>query len=38
LNILTFNCGSSSLTFKVFSVDEVENIQVVYPERRTGSL
>ena len=29
MNILTFNCGSSSLTFKVFSVDEVENIQVV---------
>jgi acetate kinase len=29
LNILTFNCGSSSLTFKVFSVDQVENIRVV---------
>jgi acetate kinase len=29
LNILTFNCGSSSLTFKVFSVDQVENIGVV---------
>ena len=29
MNILTFNCGSSSLTFKVFSVDQVENIRVV---------
>ena len=29
MNILTFNCGSSSLTFKVFSVDQVENIGVV---------
>jgi acetate kinase len=29
LNILTFNCGSSSLTFKVFSVDQVANIGVV---------
>jgi acetate kinase len=29
LNILTFNCGSSSLTFRVFSVDQVENIRVV---------
>jgi acetate kinase len=29
LNILTFNCGSSSLTFKVFSVDQVEKIGVV---------
>jgi acetate kinase len=29
LNILIFNCGSSSLTFKVFAVDQAENIQVV---------
>lgn len=29
MNVLTFNCGSSSLTFKVFSVDQVENIGVI---------
>ena len=29
MNILTFNCGSSSLTFKVFSVDQVGKIGVV---------
>jgi acetate kinase len=29
MNILTFNCGSSSLTFKVFSVDPDDTIGVV---------
>ena len=29
MNILIFNCGSSSLTFKVFAVDQLENIRVI---------